>query len=46
MNIHEYQTKELLKSFGVPVPEGRVADSEASAGIIAEHAEKSGQPLG
>ena len=36
MNIHEYQTKELLKSYGVPVPEGRVADSEASAGIIAE----------
>ena len=36
MNIHEYQTKELLKSFGVPVPEGRVADSDASAGIIAE----------
>jgi len=36
MNIHEYQTKELLRSFGVPVPEGRVADSDASAGIIAE----------
>ncbi|MBT8129211.1 MAG: succinate--CoA ligase subunit beta, partial [Gammaproteobacteria bacterium] len=36
MNIHEYQTKELLKSFGVPVPEGRVADSNDSAGIIAE----------
>lgn len=36
MNIHEYQTKELLKSYGVPVPDGRVADSEASAGIIAE----------
>jgi succinyl-CoA synthetase beta subunit/malate-CoA ligase subunit beta len=36
MNIHEYQTKELLRSFGVPVPDGRVADSEASAGIIAE----------
>ena len=36
MNIHEYQTKELLKSFGVPVPDGRVADSDASAAIIAE----------
>mgnify|MGYP000423382372 CR=1 FL=1 len=36
MNIHEYQTKELLKSFGVPVPKGRVADSNDSAGIIAE----------
>ena len=36
MNIHEYQTKELLKSYGVPIPEGRVADSEAGAGIVAE----------
>lgn len=36
MNIHEYQTKELFRSYGVPVPEGRVADSEAAAGIIAE----------
>ena len=25
MNIHEYQAKELLKSYGVAVPEGRVA---------------------
>jgi len=25
MNIHEYQAKELLKRYGVPVPEGRVA---------------------
>ncbi len=25
MKIHEYQAKELLKKFGVPVPEGRVA---------------------
>ena len=22
MNIHEYQAKQLLKKFGVPVPEG------------------------
>ena len=36
MNIHEHQTKELLRSYNVPVPEGRVADSDASAGIIAE----------
>jgi len=36
MNIHEYQTKELLNSYGVPVPEGRVADTEALAGIVAE----------
>lgn len=36
MNIHEYQTKELLKSYGVPVPEGGVADSDSLAGIVAE----------
>jgi succinyl-CoA synthetase beta subunit/malate-CoA ligase subunit beta len=36
MDIHEHQTKELIKSYGVPVPEGRVADSENIAGVIAE----------
>ena len=36
MNIHEHQTKELLRSYQLPVPEGRVADSDAAAGIIAE----------
>ena len=36
MNIHEHQTKDFLRSDKVPVPEGRVADSEAGAGIIAE----------
>ncbi len=36
MNIHEHQTKELLRSYQLPVPEGRVADSDATAGIIAE----------
>jgi len=25
MNIHEYQAKEILQSFGIPVPRGRVA---------------------
>ncbi|HEY3596072.1 MAG TPA: ATP-grasp domain-containing protein, partial [Paraburkholderia sp.] len=25
MNIHEYQAKELLKGYGVAVPNGRVA---------------------
>ena len=25
MNLHEYQSKKLLASYGVPVPEGRVA---------------------
>ena len=27
MNIHEYQAKELLKKFGIPVPNGVVAFS-------------------
>lgn len=27
MNIHEYQAKALLKTFGVPVPDGQVAFS-------------------
>ena len=36
MNIHEYQTKELLKKYNVPVPEGRVAHSDEQAASIAE----------
>ena len=31
MNVHEYQAKELLRSFGVPVPEGRLATTPAEA---------------
>lgn len=27
MNIHEFQAKEILRSYGVPVPRGRVAQS-------------------
>ncbi|QJD30348.1 ADP-forming succinate--CoA ligase subunit beta [Methylococcus geothermalis] len=36
MNIHEYQAKELLKTYGVPVPNGAVAYSDAQAASIAE----------
>ncbi|MGB5304773.1 MAG: ADP-forming succinate--CoA ligase subunit beta [Gammaproteobacteria bacterium] len=36
MNIHEYQTKELLKHYGVPVPEGRVAHNVDNAAVAAE----------
>ena len=36
MNIHEYQTKELLRGYGVPVPDGRVAHNVANAATIAE----------
>ncbi len=31
MNIHEFQAKEILKSFGVPVPRGIVASTPAAA---------------
>jgi succinyl-CoA synthetase beta subunit len=36
MKIHEYQAKEILKGFGIPVPKGRVADSPEEARRIAE----------
>lgn len=36
MNIHEYQAKELLKSYGVAVPNGGVAYSDTQAAQIAE----------
>jgi len=36
VNIHEYQAKELLKSYGVPVPVGGVAYSDAQAAQVAE----------
>ncbi|WP_045223758.1 ADP-forming succinate--CoA ligase subunit beta [Methyloterricola oryzae] len=36
MNIHEYQAKELLKSYGVSVPVGSVAYSDAQAEQAAE----------
>ena len=31
MNVHEYQAKELLRGYGVPVPPGRLAASPAEA---------------
>ena len=36
MNIHEYQAKQVLKSFGVPVPDGGVAFSADEAVAAAE----------
>ncbi|WP_461210051.1 ADP-forming succinate--CoA ligase subunit beta [Desulfocurvus sp. DL9XJH121] len=35
MNIHEYQAKELLKAYGVPVPEGGVAATVDEALAVA-----------
>jgi succinyl-CoA synthetase beta subunit len=36
VKVHEYQAKVLLREFGVPVPEGDVADSPARAREIAQ----------
>lgn len=36
MKIHEYQAKEILARFGVPVPEGAVASAPEEAAGIAE----------
>jgi succinyl-CoA synthetase beta subunit len=36
VKIHEYQAKVLLREFGVPVPEGDVADTPARAREIAQ----------
>jgi len=36
LNIHEYQTKELLRSYDVPVPAGRVAHSVTNAAAAAD----------
>src|ERR1700682_3394064 len=37
MNLHEYQAKDVFRSYGIPVPAGRVAASaeEAAAGARA-----------
>ena len=37
MKIHEYQAKEVLKKFGVPVPDGGLAKTPDEAREIAEH---------
>ena len=42
MNLHEYQAKEVLKRFGLPVPDGLVASSPAEARA---HAERFGYPV-
>ena len=39
MNIHEYQAKQVLSSFGVPVPRGHVA-------FTADEAVKAAEDLG
>ncbi|MCX7604209.1 MAG: ADP-forming succinate--CoA ligase subunit beta [Bryobacteraceae bacterium] len=36
MKIHEYQAKQILARYGVPIPRGRVAETPAEARAIAE----------
>ena len=36
MNIHEYQAKEILRGFGVPIPNGKVATTPDEAEAIAK----------
>ena len=31
MNLHEYQAKEIFTRYGIPVPEGRLAESPEAA---------------
>ena len=42
MNIHEYQTKELFRSYKIPVPEGRQAHSANQAVSVAEEMDGDG----
>src|SRR5512139_1313253 len=35
MKVHEYQAKEILKGYGVPVPNGRVAETPEESRKIA-----------
>lgn len=37
MNIHEYQAKEILAKYGVPVPEGGIAFTAKEAEKVAQH---------
>jgi len=36
MNLHEYQAKEVFRTYGIPVPAGKVAASAAEAAAVAQ----------
>ena len=36
MNLHEYQSKELFRNYGIPVPDGKIAFSADEAVVAAE----------
>ena len=40
MKIHEYQAKELLASYGIPIAGGRVIEKAADATAIAREVSK------
>ena len=40
MNIHEYQAKEVLSKYGVPVPQGRIAFTPEEAQKMAQETMK------
>ena len=42
MNLHEYQAREILRRFGIPVPEGEVAKTPAEVRAIARKLEQAG----
>ena len=42
MNLHEYQGKSILKSFGVKIQEGKVAASAAEAVEVAKQLQEEG----
>src|ERR1700755_672545 len=45
MNLHEYQAKQLLAQYGVPVPLGEVCDSPEAAKKAAEAIFAKGETL-
>jgi succinyl-CoA synthetase beta subunit len=45
MNLHEFQAKQLLAQYGVPVPAGEVCDSAEAAKKIAENLFAKGETL-
>lgn len=45
MNIHEYQAKEILKKYGIPVPEGYPAFTVPEAADVARQLESAGHKV-
>ena len=43
MNLHEYQGKAILKSFGVAIQEGKVVDNVGEAVSAAKDAKQAGK---